>query len=63
MPYLRGKVRIQEIWQGYETDGWSSSYRENGKYLMAIFDGFNSNPKECKLVSDSAEPIVGGNNI
>lgn len=63
MPYLRGKVRIQEFWGGGESKGWSNAYRENGKHLVATFEGFNSNPPLCKLVTDSTNPIVGGTNI
>lgn len=62
-PFLRGKVRIQEIWGGGESAGWPYAYRENGKHLLAIFDGFNENPPLCNLVTDTTNPIVGGNNI
>jgi hypothetical protein len=59
MPFLRGKVRVYEVWGGGESSGWGFKYRENGKSLIAIFHGFNSNPPLCKLVSDSKSPITG----
>ena len=59
MPFLRGKVRIYEVWGGDKSKGWQFKYRENGKSLIAIFYGFDYNPPLCKLVSDSKNPIKG----
>lgn len=61
MPYLRGKVQIYDVWDGGETDGWTHSYRENGRQLILIFDGFNENPPLCTVEHDTTTPIMGNN--
>jgi len=61
MPYLRGRVRLYDTWTGDETNGWSFSYRENGRSMIAIFEGFRSNPPLCILKQDTANPTVGNN--
>jgi hypothetical protein len=44
---MRGKVRFYDVWNGNEADNWKNSYRENGRNMIAIFDGFNENPPLC----------------
>lgn len=61
MPYLRGRVRLYDTWTGDETNGWSFSYRENGRSLVAIFEGFRSNPPLCSLAQDTTNPTIGNN--
>lgn len=61
MPFLRGKVKIYETWSGSEADSWKFSYRDNGKSLIVIFEGFNENPPLCKLESDPLVPLTGNN--
>lgn len=61
MPYLRGRVRIYDVWGGSEANNWNYSYRENGKSLVVIFDGFNENPPLCTLENDPTTPITGVN--
>jgi hypothetical protein len=45
--FMRGKVRFYDVWNGNEADNWKNSYRENGRNMIAIFDGFNENPPLC----------------
>jgi hypothetical protein len=52
-------VRFYDTWQGDETNGWNYSYRENGKNIIAIFEGFNENPPLCTLDNDATTPITG----
>jgi hypothetical protein len=58
---MRGRVRIYDTWQGDESDNWDASYRENGKNLIVIFEGFNQNPPLCTLESDTVTPMTGNN--
>lgn len=59
MPYLRGKVRVYAPNGGPESRAWPYYYSENGKYFIAIFDGFNENVPKCDIVSDTTNPLTG----
>jgi hypothetical protein len=61
MPYLRGKVRVYAPNGGPESLAWPYYYSENGKHFIAIFEGFDSNPPKCDIVSDSTTPLTGAN--
>ena len=58
-PYLRGKVRVYAPNGGPESRAWPYYYSENGKYFIAIFDGFNENVPKCDIVSDTTNPLTG----
>jgi len=61
MPYLRGKVAFYDTWTGDAADAWKFSYRENGRSLIAVFNGFKENPPLCTLENDTTTPTVGNN--
>ena len=61
MPYLRGKVRVYSTFGGPESLGWPYVWSDNGKSVIAVFDGFNENTPKCDIVSDTASPLTGSN--
>lgn len=40
MPFLAGKVMIYDAWDGDEDNAWKFSYKENGRNLIFVFNGF-----------------------
>jgi hypothetical protein len=59
MAYLRGRIKITDVWDGGEADGWAHSYRENGRQLLVVFEGFTENPPLCTLENDATTPMTG----
>lgn len=59
IPFLHGRVSIQEKNQGSLADKGKFLYYENGRNIYLLFDEVDYNPKQCAFESDVTTPLTG----